>query len=135
MTRAPAHRKPATAWRVVAVLLGLAMSAGAEENDLTVTLAMRDVELSEVMGMISRAERVNILLADDVSATVSFSLYDVPLTAAIESITLSCGRRCGGRVIPGRAFRTAPFRIASLRSMRARARLEGRPHVRRKNLS
>ena len=91
MTESNANVRLATAWLVKALLLLLTCGASAEENDLTVTLAMRDVELSEVMGMISRAERVNILLADDVSATVSFSLYDVPLTAAIESIASAAG--------------------------------------------
>ena len=52
---------------------------------------MRDVDLSEVMNMISRTQRVNILLADDVSAKVSFNLYDVPLSEAIESIATAAG--------------------------------------------
>ena len=56
-----------------------------------VTMTMRDAELSEVMAMIARTERTNILLADDVSAVVSFTLYDVPLTEAIHSIADAAG--------------------------------------------
>ena len=75
------------AWALVAT--GTAMAQ--DDDQRTVTLAMRDVELSEVMEMLARAERVNILLANDVEATVSFSLYDVPLTEAIRSIAEAAG--------------------------------------------
>jgi type II secretory pathway component GspD/PulD (secretin) len=54
-------------------------------------MTMRDTELAEVMEMLSRAERVNILLSEDVSAEVSFSLYDVPLSEAIRSIANAAG--------------------------------------------
>ena len=52
---------------------------------------MRDTELAEVMEMLSRAERVNILLSEDVAGKVSFSLYDVPLSEAIRSIANAAG--------------------------------------------
>ncbi len=55
------------------------------------SLAMRDVELSEVMQMIARQQRVNILLAGDVGGEVSFSLYDVGLDEAVESIAAAAG--------------------------------------------
>lgn len=41
--------------------------------------------------MLSRAERVNILLSQDVGGEVSFSLYDVPLSEAIRSIANAAG--------------------------------------------
>ena len=65
--------------------------AGADDEDRTVSLAMRDVALAEVMAMLARTERINILLADDVEATVSFTLYDVPLFKAIQSIAEAAG--------------------------------------------
>lgn len=74
---------------VAAALVSL--TALAQDEDRTVTLAMRNVELSEVMAMLARTERINVLLADDVEATVSFSLYDVPLLQAIQSIADAAG--------------------------------------------
>lgn len=81
---------------IAALLLSIGSLAGAsianaQQEDRTVTLAMRNVELSEVMSMLARTERINILLADDVEATVSFSLYDVPLLQAIQSIADAAG--------------------------------------------
>ena len=82
----------ACARRCLALIVMLGVTcASAEVTNPTVTLAMRDVDLSEVMNMISRTQRVNILLADDVSAKVSFNLYDVPLSEAIESIATAAG--------------------------------------------
>lgn len=56
-----------------------------------VSLTLRDIELSEVMEMLSRAARVNILLANDVEGKVSFNLYDVRIGDAIRSIAMSAG--------------------------------------------
>ena len=56
-----------------------------------VTLSMRDAELGDVMQMLSRQNRVNILLSDGVEGEVSFNLYNVKLDEAIESIANAAG--------------------------------------------
>lgn len=56
-----------------------------------ITLSMQQTPLAEVMGMLSRQERVNILLSDDVEATVSFNLYEVTVPEAIEAIASAAG--------------------------------------------
>lgn len=61
------------------------------EGDPLISLAMRDTDIAEVMEMLSRAERINILLSENVDAEVSFSLYDVPLSEAIRSIASAAG--------------------------------------------
>jgi len=74
------------------LLSGLvAGSAAAQSDEPLISLAMRDTELSEVMEMLSRAERINILLSEGVGGEVSFSLYDVPLSEAIRSIADAAG--------------------------------------------
>ena len=75
------------------VLLSGLMSAAvnAQTNEPLISMTMRDTELAEVMEMLSRAERINILLAGDVAGEVSFSLYDVPLSEAIRSIANAAG--------------------------------------------
>ena len=79
--------------RLIALISIAALTASvyAREDTRTVTMTMRDVELSEVMEMLARTERLNILLADEVEAVVSFTLYDVPLTEAIHSIADAAG--------------------------------------------
>ena len=64
----------------------MTIAVNAQTNEPLISMTMRDTELAEIMEMLSRAERVNILLSDDVSGQVSFSLYDVPLSEAIRSI-------------------------------------------------
>jgi len=66
-------------------------TAYAQSDEPLISLAMRDTELAEVMEMLSRAERINILLSEGVGGEVSFSLYDVPLTEAIRSIANAAG--------------------------------------------
>ena len=76
----------------VILLFGLMTdAANAQTEESLISMTMRDTELAEVMEMLSRAERVNILLSEDVSAEVSFSLYDVPLSEAIRSIANAAG--------------------------------------------
>ncbi len=74
------------------LLFGLTTAAAnAQTDEALISMVMRDTELAEVMEMLSRAERVNILLSDDVGGEVSFSLYDVPLSEAIRSIANAAG--------------------------------------------
>src|SRR5262245_32580786 len=72
---------------VAAALLGLAPAAVHAQ----ITLALRDVELGEVMAMLSQQERVNILLGKDVTGRVSFNLYDVTVEEAVRSIASAAG--------------------------------------------
>jgi len=69
----------------------LTSPAMAEQAEELMSLSMRNVELAEVMDMLSRRERVNILLAEEVEGTVSFSLYDVKLEEAIRAIANAAG--------------------------------------------
>ena len=53
-------------------LLGYFATAAAEPGK-RLTLSMRDTPMSEVMSMLARQNRVNILLADSVDGEVSFT--------------------------------------------------------------
>lgn len=83
--------------RVCRVLLvaGLLFSASIpyaqERSSGLITLSMHNTELSKVMEMLSRQQRVNILLTGDVGGEVSFNLYDVELEQAIRSIATAAG--------------------------------------------
>jgi len=72
-----------------------------------VSLSLRKVSIAEVMEMLSRAARVNILLSDDVTGDVSVNLYDVDVNEAIHSIATSAGygveKRKGSYFIVDRA--------------------------------
>ena len=91
---------------MVAVLLAvsLCVSATAENlhaadmpepgpviQDGKITLTLREVPLSEVMEMLSRTTRTNILLSEGVSGTVSVNLYNVDPDEAIHSIARAAG--------------------------------------------
>ena len=68
-----------------------------------VTIVARDASLREVFEMLSRKERVNILIGNGLDATVSLNLYDVSLDRAIRGIADAAGfvaeRRRTGYVI------------------------------------
>jgi len=90
-----------------------------------VSLTLRDVKIAEVMEMLSRKQRVNILLADGVEGTVSLNLYDVELSEAINSIASAAGyaveRRNGtwfvvkheemGKYTPGSVTQLRTFKV------------------------
>ncbi|MFK7915071.1 MAG: type II secretion system protein GspD [Pseudomonadales bacterium] len=62
-----------------------------DENSELLTLNLRDVEIAEVMEMLSRKHRLNILLGSGVAGSLSLNLYDVGLTEAINAIANAAG--------------------------------------------
>jgi type II secretory pathway component GspD/PulD (secretin) len=62
-----------------------------ESDNPLLSMTMRDADISEVMEMLSRQNRVNILLGENTDASVSFNLYDVRLDQAISSIANAAG--------------------------------------------
>jgi type II secretory pathway component GspD/PulD (secretin) len=71
-------------------------AAGSAESgpimqDGKITLTLREVPLSEVMEMLSRTTRTNILLSEGVTGTVSVNLYNVDPDEAIHSIARAAG--------------------------------------------
>jgi type II secretory pathway component GspD/PulD (secretin) len=56
-----------------------------------VTLTFRDAPLQEVFEMLSRNERVNILLGKGVAGSVSVNLYDVSVRQAVQAIADAAG--------------------------------------------
>jgi type II secretory pathway component GspD/PulD (secretin) len=69
----------------------------------TVSLAIRDAPISEIFEMLSRKQRVNILIGKGVEGSVSVNLFEVSVDEAIRSIADAAGyvaeRRPGGYVI------------------------------------
>jgi len=73
------------------VAIFLLSGVGANAQDEFISLAMRDTSLSDVMEMLSRQARVNILLTSGVEGNVSFSLFDVTLDEAVRHIATAAG--------------------------------------------
>jgi type II secretory pathway component GspD/PulD (secretin) len=72
--------------------LGLAALPPAFAADTgKVTLSLKNVKIAEVMDMLSRQERVNILVTDGVDATLSVNLYDMEVGQAIRAIANAAG--------------------------------------------
>lgn len=56
-----------------------------------ISLSVDNVEITEVMNLLSRKERTNILLSSDVTGTVSINLFDMTLDEAIRAIATAGG--------------------------------------------
>ncbi len=57
----------------------------------TLNIAFRDAPIAEIMEMLSREERVNIVLGPGVTGSVSVNLYGVSLEQAIRTIAAAAG--------------------------------------------
>jgi len=72
-------------------------------RDSRVTVSFRDVSMAEAFEMLSRKERVNVVLGKGVTGQVNCNLYDVPLKEAIIAIADSAGygvlERHGGFIV------------------------------------
>jgi type II secretory pathway component GspD/PulD (secretin) len=84
------------------ILLALSISysagSGAQEVDNSasmqdgmISLTLRDVAIAEVMEMISKTAKVNILLSENIQGNVSVNLYEIGIDDAIQSIATSAG--------------------------------------------
>lgn len=81
----------ATARMLLVAGLLLSTLVWAEDDTQRISMTMKDADLADVMDMISREQRVNIFVSTESNETVSFSLYDMTLPAAIRSIANSAG--------------------------------------------
>ncbi len=61
------------------------------QGDQKIELSLREVEIAEAMQMLSKQQRVNILLSKGVSGKVSINLYDMSLGEAIHLIANTAG--------------------------------------------
>lgn len=71
-----------------------------------ISLSVDNVEITEVMNLLSQKERTNILLSKDVTGTVSINLFDMSLDAAIRAIATAGGYEV--RVVDGVYFIRKP---------------------------
>lgn len=86
------HRvKRWSSYLMVTGLLQLFVLSSAVFAEDTISLNLRDVSIAEAMEMISRKQRMNILLGDGVSGKVSLNLYSVSVEDAIHSIADAAG--------------------------------------------
>ncbi len=69
----------------------VALGGAAYAEGGRISLALRDASLADVMEMLSRQARTNILLTAGVDGNVSFSLFDVTLDEAIRHIAAAAG--------------------------------------------
>lgn len=74
---------------VFGFMVNLSVCAQGAEHRLSMT--MKDAELTDVMDMISREQRVNVFVSADSVETVSFSIYDMTLPDAIRAISNAAG--------------------------------------------
>jgi type II secretory pathway component GspD/PulD (secretin) len=76
-------------------LAGLSLMPGsgihAQPAEPTISFAISQTPLVEVMNMLSQTERVNILMSEDVDAEVSFNVFDLTVSEAIEAIASAAG--------------------------------------------
>ena len=63
----------------------------ASMQDGMISLTLRDVAISEVMEMLAKTAKVNILLSEDIQGKVSVNLYEIGIDDAIQSIATSAG--------------------------------------------
>jgi len=56
-----------------------------------ISLTFQDTPLQEIMSMLSQQQRINILMAEGITGTVSINLYDVSIDQAIRSIVDAAG--------------------------------------------
>lgn len=94
-SRGPAPAAPAAA--------AAAPRATAAESPRTITMRFHDVELREVIDILSRHWRINILLSKGVSGRVSVNLFDVDAAQAVQAVAQAAGyavdRRRGDYVL------------------------------------
>ena len=74
----------------LAILIALLASSPVTYAD-KISLSVDELDIREVMQMLSREQRMNIFVADGVSGDVSVNLYDMDTAEAVKLIAESAG--------------------------------------------
>lgn len=83
------------------------ISLSGDEKGPLVSIELRDVELKDVLRALSQEHRINIIVDDSITGSVTVSMRNVPLWDAIESILRSKGY--GLRVVRTNLFMVEPL--------------------------
>jgi type II secretory pathway component GspD/PulD (secretin) len=75
--------------RLISIVVLFACAPAAFGHE--VSLSLQDIDIREVMKMLSREHRLNIFVAEGVDAHISLNIYDMDSTEAIELIAESAG--------------------------------------------
>jgi type II secretory pathway component GspD/PulD (secretin) len=77
-------------WSLVLLVL-LTMAPAAHAGKISLSIQELDLDIREVMQMLSREQRLNIFVADGVSGDVSVNLYDMETDQVVKLIAESAG--------------------------------------------
>jgi type II secretory pathway component GspD/PulD (secretin) len=75
-------------WLLLGLCLGVYCPAVLADN---VTISVRDTEIAQVIEMIARQQRVNVLLPAKIKGEISLNLYDVPVEQALAAVANAGG--------------------------------------------
>ncbi|MBL3618565.1 MAG: hypothetical protein JMN26_12635 [gamma proteobacterium endosymbiont of Lamellibrachia anaximandri] len=84
-------RKIGPILRILVSLLLVYFCTSLHAENQKITISLQDIEIHEVMKMLSQQRRMNIVLAEGVAGKVSINLYDMDLDDAIHSISWAAG--------------------------------------------
>ena len=84
-------RKKVRGLLLAILLCAVGVAGRAQDVEQRISMTMKDADLADVMDMISREQRVNVFVSTDSSESVSFSIYDLTLPAAIRAIANAAG--------------------------------------------
>ncbi len=87
----PLDKKIGPMLRILASLLLIFFCTSLHAEKQKITISLQDIEIHEVMKMLSQQQRMNIVLAEGVAGKVSINLYDMDLDDAIHSISWAAG--------------------------------------------
>jgi type II secretory pathway component GspD/PulD (secretin) len=71
------------------IILFLCTPLLADENKITISL--QNVDIHEVMKMLSKQQRINIFVSDGIEGTISINIYDMEVVEALKSISEAAG--------------------------------------------
>ena len=76
-------------WRPILSLVLLLCAPAVEAGKIS--LSIQELDIREVMQMLSREQRMNIFVADGISGNVSVNIYDMDTAEAVDLIAQSAG--------------------------------------------
>lgn len=117
MIRTP--RRLAAALAALA-LIGSTAPAAADPSPRRITVSLRDVPVSDVFEMLSRNEKINVLVGKGVTGNVSVNLYNVSAEEAVRTVAEAAGYIAERR---GDTFLVVERKDAGLDGLSANTRL------------
>jgi type II secretory pathway component GspD/PulD (secretin) len=91
MNRPKIRKRFLTVYALLSLFIMLFVYSPLLADESKITISLQNVDIHEVMKMLSRQQRINIFVSDGIEGSISINMYDMKVVDALKSISEAAG--------------------------------------------